>query len=111
MHTAIVARIFWAVCLAGGFWLTSYGVLRQSFVDVATEAGFGEAPFGEGPFGGGLTRTERALVRVGVAVGLVSPSRELDVFDRRRNAAAAIAGVGLLALYTARDVIRLLRGG
>jgi hypothetical protein len=44
--------MFWLVSQVSGCFLTSYGVLRESFEDLAQPEGFGEGRAGEGPFGG-----------------------------------------------------------
>jgi hypothetical protein len=63
--------MLWLISQVLGFFLTSYGVLRESFADLAQPEGFGEERAGEGPFGGGLTNTEKCLVNFGVRVGLL----------------------------------------
>ncbi|HEU4693394.1 MAG TPA: hypothetical protein VFS23_33755 [Vicinamibacterales bacterium] len=76
-----------------GFLLVSYGLLRQSFTDLAEKRGFGEGRYGEGPYGGGLTAVQRWLVSFGKSVRLLSNDESLTLTDRKKNAALAIAGV------------------
>lgn len=96
--------MFWLVSQVSGFFLTSYGVLRESFADLAQPEGFGEGRVGEGPFGGGLTNTEEFLVHFGVRVGLLPSDHSLAVTDRKRNAAWAILGVILLGFSILFDL-------
>jgi hypothetical protein len=88
--------MLWLISQVSGFFLTSYGMLRESFADLAQPEGFGKGRAGEGPFGGGLTNTEECLVNFGVRVGLLPSDRSLVVTDRKKNAAWAIAGIILI---------------
>jgi hypothetical protein len=94
----------WLLSQVSGYVFASYGVLRESFADLAQKRGFGEGRFGEGGFGGGLTTTEEMLVSLGTKIGLLPPDRTLTLTDRRRNAAWAIAGVFLLGLSILFDL-------
>ena len=79
-----------------GFWFTSYGLLRESFSDIAKTSGFGEGRFGEGTFGGGLTPFNETLVNIGVSLNLLPSDREITITDFKQNAAYAIFGFLLL---------------
>ena len=108
-----LGRLVLALCLVGGFVLTSYGVLRESFADLATtgDVGFGGEGFGAGRFGGGgLTRVAEAAVRVGVALRLLPARRQLGIADRHHNAGAAIPGVLLLLVPTLVQAWETYRG-
>jgi len=74
-----------------GVLLGSYGLLRESFADLAHERPYGEGRFGEGTFGGGPSRPVRCLVEVGIRLRLLPRDRQLSLTDRKRNAAFAIA--------------------
>ncbi len=95
----------WLICQVVGFIFASYGVLRESFADIATKTGFGEGRFGEGPYGGGLTGLEEVVVKVGKAIGLLPGDRTLTVVDRKRNATFAVVGVLLIGASIALDII------
>jgi hypothetical protein len=106
-------RVVIAGCLVGGFWLGSYGVLRESFAEFATPSGtgLGHGGLGHGGLGGGgLSALEQRAVAIGTSLGLLPAHGRLDGNDRRRNAAAAIVGFALLAVPTAREVWKMLRG-
>ena len=75
-----------------GFLMAAYGLLRQSFADLAKDRPFGEGRFGEGPFGDN-SRVTQALVWVGKQLRLLPADRQLTLTDLKRNAALAIAGV------------------
>lgn len=95
----------WLVSTISGFLFASYGVLRESFADLTQSRGYGEGRFGEGPYGRGLTTLEDRLVRFGIKCGLLPADRVLTITDRKRNAAWAIAGVLLIGLSIAIDVV------
>ena len=99
-----IVFVLWLLSQVSGFVLASYGVLRESFANLAQQRGFGEGRFGEGGFGGGLTRTEDMLVSLGTKMGLLPPDRTLTITDRKRNAAWAIAGVFFLGLSILFDL-------
>lgn len=75
-----------------GFLLASYGLLRQSFVDLEAPRPFGEGRYGEGSFGGGPSATTRVALWFGKAIGLL-PKGRLTVSDKQRNALYAVFGV------------------
>src|SRR3989475_13327136 len=52
----------WLASQFVGFFLASYGVLRESFANLAQEPGFAEGRYGEGTFGGVLSRSEERRV-------------------------------------------------
>lgn len=102
----------WVISQASGFVLASYGVLRESFANLAQQRGFGEGRFGEGTYGGGPTRTEEFLLSVGIKTRLLPGDRALTITDRKRNAAWAIAGVLLLGASILFDLcLRYLSRG
>lgn len=75
-----------------GFLLASYGVLRESFADLAQSRPFSEGRYGEGTYGG-PNRTVRVLVRTGLLLRLLPKDKKLSITDRYKNAALAISGV------------------
>lgn len=87
-----VVTAVWFVTQVVGFFLVSYGLLRQSFADLATKRGFGEGRYDEGTYGGGLTAFEERLISFGKRVGLLPKDQALTLTDRKKNAALAIAG-------------------
>ena len=95
----------WLLTTVFGYVLASYGVLRESFANLARPLGFGEGRFGEGPFGGSLTAAQDRLVRLGVRFRLLPGDRELTPNDRKRNAACAVLGVLLVGLSILLDVV------
>lgn len=95
----------WVVCQIAGFVFASYGVLRESFADIAATTAFGEGRFGEGPYGGGLTRLQEVVVKIGTAIRLLPPDQALTIADRKRNAAFAVVGVLLIGLSIILDLI------
>jgi hypothetical protein len=107
MCKSIYALVFtaWFFSQAVGFLLVSYGLLRQSFAELAAKRGFGEGRFGEGLFGGGLTALEERLVSFGKWVGLLPNDEALTLTDRKKNAARAIAGVVLVVSSFGLDLL------
>lgn len=95
---------FWLLSAVLGFGFASYGVLRESFANLAQSEGYGKGRYGGGTYGGGPTVLEDRLIRLGIACSLLPPDRQLTVTDRKRNAAWAVAGVLLVALSIAFDV-------
>jgi len=103
-----VARVFFALCLLCGFGLGSYGVLRESFADIANPADvgvIGEARFDVNQLAS-LKWWENSLVGTGVALELLPTDRDHSAEDRRWNAACAIGGVLLLGIYILREAFR-----
>ncbi len=107
MRTKVRNIIFvaWVICHIGGFFLTSYGVLRESFSNVSTLSGFGEERFGEGLWGGGLTKFENTVVSFGVKIGLLPADKILTLTDRKENAVYAMTGVLLIGFSIILDFI------
>jgi hypothetical protein len=101
-HTLLFG--LWLACQFVGFFLASYGVLRESFANLAQERGFGEGRYGEGTFGGVLSRSEQFLVNLGTKVRFLPADRALTLEDRKRNAAWAIGGITLIALSMLFDL-------
>ena len=100
----------WLACQFVGFFLASYGVLRESFANLAQEPGFGEGRYGEGTFGGVLSWSEQFLVNLGTKLRFLPADRQLTVTDRKRNAAWAIGGIALVALSMLFDLVLRLSG-
>lgn len=100
-----IVFVLWLFSQVGGFILVSYGVLRESFADLAQQRGYGEGRFGEGSYGGGLNSLQERLVNLGVRLRLLSGDRTLTITDRKRNAACAIAGVLLLGISIVLDLV------
>ncbi|OLB18376.1 MAG: hypothetical protein AUH12_02465 [Gemmatimonadetes bacterium 13_2_20CM_69_8] len=100
----------WLACQFVGFFLASYGVLRESFANLAQEPGFGEGRYGEGTLGGVLSWSEQFLVNLGTKVRLLPADRALTLTDRKRNAAWAIGGIALVALSMLFDLVLRLSG-
>jgi hypothetical protein len=96
--------VLWLFAQVFGFGFASYGVLRAAFADLSQQSGFGEGRFGEGPYGGGLTRGEEFIVNLGIKTRLLPADRTLTIIDKRRNAAFAVTGVGLLGLAIVFDL-------
>jgi hypothetical protein len=95
----------WMVSTISGFLFASYGVLRESFANMAQSREYGEGRFGEGSYGGGLTIVEDRLVGLGVKCGLLPADRQLTITDRKRNAAWAVAGVLLIGISIVLDLV------
>ena len=106
----MLVRILFACCLLGGFVLGSYGVVRESFADLASQSDV--MVLGEGKLDaarlGGLRRWVDYSVRFGIVARLLPAAGQLTVEDHRHNAAAAIAGVVLIGIYTLREAIGML---
>ena len=78
-------------------------------MDIANaERGYSSLDFSD-EYESNLSGIERALIRMGYRVGLLPHEGPLDNDAKRRNAAAAIAGVGLLGLVAVRDAVKTLR--
>ncbi len=101
---APIVFVLWLMAQVVGFGFASYGVLRAAFADWSQPRSYGEGRRGEGTFGGGLTKIEEFLVKVGAKARLLPADRTLTTTDKRRNAAFAVAGVGLLGLAIVFDV-------
>lgn len=90
-----------------GLALASFGLLRESFADLAKERPYGEGRFGEGEFGGapssGLTA---GLIAVATTIRLLPKDEALTDTDRKQNAASAVAGVIVLFVATSVELFR-----
>lgn len=95
---AVILQLSGLIC-------ASYGVLRESFADLAQARGYGEGRYGEGAYGGGPTGVQEVLIMFGTKTGLLPADRTLTVTDRKTNAAWAIAGVLLAVLGTMIDLV------
>lgn len=93
-----------AVAELVGVLLGAYGVLRESFADLAGARPYGEGRFGEGTYGGHPSAASQRWIRVAVWLRLLPPDRNLTITDRRRNAAAAVMGLLILVLAMLADV-------
>ena len=100
----------WLASQFVGFFLASYGVLRESFANLAQEPGFAEGRYGEGTFGGVLSWSEEFLVNLGTKVRFLPADRALTATNRKRNAAWAILGIALVALSMLFDLALRLSG-
>jgi hypothetical protein len=96
--------VIFYLCQITGFIFTFYGVLRESFADIAIKRGFGEGRFGEGTFGGGPTDTESLAIKIGARLGLLPRDQTLTITDRKQNATFSIIGVILLSISIALDI-------
>ena len=88
-----------------GVILGAYGVLRESFGDLALGRPFGEGRSGEGSYGGQPTTAYQRWIRLAVTLRLLPPDRSLTITDRRRNATVAILGVAVLVLAMFTDIV------
>jgi hypothetical protein len=100
-----IAGLLATLLQLAGLLCGSYGVLRESFTNLAQPRGFGEGRFGEGTFGGTPTRLEQALITLGTITRLLPTDNTLTVTDRKSNAAWAIAGVLLALIGTIIDFV------
>jgi hypothetical protein len=107
MHIMARKLLFaaWLICQVVGFIFASYGVLRESFANIATKTGFGDGRFGEGPYGGGLTNFNEVMVKIGTAICLLPGDRTLTIVDHKRNATFAVVGVLLIGASIILDII------
>ena len=109
MESKKVFLLLYTLCQVLGFALTSYGVLRESFADLASKTGFGEGRFGEGPYGGGLSKGEELIVKAATTIGLLPGDQTLTITDRKRNAVFAIVGVCFIAITIVWDLALKLK--
>ena len=87
-----------------GVVLGAYGVLRESFADLAVARPYGEGRFGEGPYGGQPSPAIARWIRFVVWLRLFPPDRNLTITDRRKNAATAVIGLLILLLAMLTDI-------
>jgi|GEM_PF-5143379 len=95
----------WLFTHITGFCLASYGLLRESFKDLAAKRGFGEGRYGEGPYGGGSTTAQKSLISIGKRLQLLPTDETLTITNRKKNAAMAILGVLLIACSIILDLV------
>ena len=75
----------WLTTLVAGFLQLSglicapYGILRESFADLAQARGYGEGRYDEGTYGGGPTGVQEVLISIGTKTGLLPADRTLTV--------------------------------
>lgn len=93
-----------AVAELVGVVLGAYGVLRESFADLAVARPYGEGRYGKGTYGGHPSLAIQRLIRVAVWLRLLPRDRNLTITDRRRNAAAAVIGLLMLVLAMLTDI-------
>lgn len=106
MRTSLwIVTLIAGILQLSGLVCASYGVLRESFADLAQPKGVGEGRFGEGTFGGGPTALQEVLINVGTKTGLLPSDKTLTIDDKKANAALAIAGVLLAVLGTIIDLV------
>ena len=94
-----------AVAELAGVVLGAYGVLRESFADLAVARPYGEGRFGEGTYGGHPSPAIQRWIRVAVWLRLLPRDRNLTIADRRKNAAAAVIGLLILVLAMLTDIV------
>src|SRR2546430_16647767 len=75
----------WLACQFVGFFLASYGVLRESFANLAQEPGFGGGRYGEGTLGGVLSWWEKFRGTLGHKGRLLPADRALPLTNRKRT--------------------------
>lgn len=87
-----------------GFLLAAYGLVRQSFADLAQQVGYGQDRYGESTYGGGLTKRERLAVGLAISFRLLPPDRALTIHDKKLNATLAVCGVVIGAVALASEL-------
>lgn len=87
-----------------GVILGAFGVLRESFRDLAADRPYGEGRYGEGPYGGQPGAVAERLIKLAVPLGLLPSDHILTNTDQRRNAIMAIVGVAVVVLAMLVDV-------
>ena len=90
--------------------LASYGLIRESFSDLAQHRTYGEGRYGEGAYGGGPTPTQSALVSIAIRFHLLPADGKLTLTDRKRNATFAISGTVVAALSLLAELIFAIIG-
>jgi hypothetical protein len=106
MKTSLwIAGLLAGLLQLAGLVCASYGVLRESFADLAQPKGFGDGRFGEGTFDGSPTGVQQALITLGTKTGLLPSDKTLTIDDKKANAAWAIGGVLLAVLGTVVDLL------
>jgi len=88
-----------------GVLLASYGLIRESFADLAERRPFGEGRYGEGAYGGAPTSTQSSFVSMAIRVHLLPADGKLTLTDRKRNATYAISGTVIAALSLLAELI------
>ena len=86
-----------------GLVLASYGLIRESFAELAKPRPYGEGWFGEGAYGGVPSPTTKGLLAVGVRLGLLPRDGSLTLTDHQRNARLAISGTIIAAVSLIAD--------
>jgi len=90
--------------------LASYGLIRESFADLAERRPYGEGRYGEGAYGGAPTPTQSSLVSMAIRVRLLPKDGKLTLTDRKRNATLAISGSVIAALSLLAELILAILG-
>ncbi len=78
--------------------LASYGLIRESFGNLAARRPYGEGRYGEGAYRATPTPTQSSLVSMAIRVHLLPKDGKLTLTDRKRNATLAISGTVIAAL-------------
>lgn len=87
----------------------AYGLVRQSFADLAQDSNYGDGRFGEGAYGGTPPRGALLLVRVALWCRLLPRDRTLTATDQRWNGLVAVAGaLAYLAAFLVSVVVGLV---
>ena len=86
-----------------GLVLASYGLIRESFAELAKPRPYGEGRFGEGTYGGAPSPKTKGLLAAGVRLGLLPRDGSLTLTDHQRNARLAISGTIIAALSLVAD--------
>jgi hypothetical protein len=102
---------FWTTAgeLAGVI-LASYGLIRESFADLAEPRGFDEGRYGEGAFGGVPGPITHHFVLFAIWARLLPHDGKLTLTDRKRNAALAISGSVIAAMSLLVELILAVSG-
>ena len=87
-----------------GVILGAYGVLRESFRDLAADRSYGEGRYGEDSYGGQPGPVAKWLIKLAVPLRLLPSDHILTNTDQRRNAIMAIVGVIVVVIAMLVDV-------
>lgn len=104
LNTNNLLFAIWSISQLVGFVLTSYGVIRQSFADIAVRVPYGSGPYGKGPFGGSLSAFQKLIIRFAVRIKLLPDVEKLSIYEQKKNAYYTIVGLFFLALSLFVDI-------
>ena len=93
-----------------GVLLASYGLIRESFADLAEHRSYGEGRYGEGTYGGAPTPTQSVLVSLAIRTRLLPSDGKLSLTDRKRNATLAISGTLIAAASLLAELALAIAG-